>query len=160
VFSLVLLAVVSSAVFFVATNRPATPSPSASPASAAPSEPIQGSLCFSTQPLTSCVGSPSRPAFHPGQTINFFVDRPFYADDVVRVIVSRGEGAASVVLSEADYQVIPNPFGMFNTIARASDLIASIPTGSPATYCIVDAFMGGNPIAHGGFDLYPNSDPS
>jgi hypothetical protein len=142
-------------------DRPPAATPLPPTPSAVPTEPITGSLCFSTRVLTSCAGLPPQVAFQPGQTVNFFVSRPFYADDVVHLIVSGSGGSNTrAVLTQADYQVIPNPSGMGNTIGQASDLIAMIPMNALGATCSVEAYMDGKLFARGSFELYPDSSPS
>ena len=113
----------------------------------------QGQMCVAARsPLDSCDGVAQNPTFTPNDSLAYRIVMPFYQDGWIHVTLSRMDGNSATAVWTGDIQVIPNPYGVWNSMPRISDFRPSTQGSLPSSFRI-EAASAGRVIARTSFDI-------
>jgi hypothetical protein len=113
----------------------------------------QGQMCVAARsPLDSCDGVAQNPTFTPNDTLAYRIVMPFYEDGWIHVTLSTMDGDSPTIVWTGDIQVIPNPYGVWNSLPPMSAFKPSAQGSLPTSFRI-EASSAGRVIARTSFDI-------
>lgn len=113
----------------------------------------QGQMCVAARsPLDSCDGVAQNPTFTANDPLAYRIVMPFYEDGWIHVTLSMVDGNSPTIVWTGDIQVIPNPYGVWNSLPPMSAFKPAAQGSLPTSFRI-EASSAGRVIAWTSFDI-------